>query len=108
MLGHTGKIEIVDILKSSHYCNQGKSNCFSISIFNDKGNNIECNLRFTIIQDSKLQMQHCLIMVLIYFDPVGKLEFTHYLFRKTRHFTRKGKGILKHKDIRPWHFKRST
>ena len=103
----TGKIEIVDDAEIfSLLLNSGKSNCFTINLFDDKGNILLCEpSEFTIIQGLKVANATLPYNIGIdLFDPsMGKIGvYTLKGLEKNTSLPAKGKGIFKtQKDIRP-------
>jgi len=103
----TGKIEIADDSEIfSLLLNQGKSNCFTISVLDEMGNNIQCEpSEFTIIQGFKVANATLPYNIGIdLFDPaMGKIGvYTLSGLEKNTTLPAKGKGIFKtQKDIRP-------
>ena len=103
----TGKIEIVDDAEIfSLLLNSGKSNCFSIVLFDDKGNILPCEpSEFTIIQGLKVANPTLPYNIGIdLFDPaMGKIGvYTLKGLEKNNSLPARGKGIFKtQKDIRP-------
>jgi len=103
----SGKIEIVDNAEIfSLLLNPGKSNCFTIALFDDKGNILPCEpSEFTIIQGLKVANATLPYNIGIdLFDPsMGKIGvYTLKGLEKNTSLPAKGKGIFKtQKDIRP-------
>jgi len=103
----SGKIEIVDDAEIfTLLLNSGKSNCFSIALFDDKGNILPCEPSdFTIIQGLKVANATLPYNIGIdLFDPsMGKIGvYTLKGLEKNTSLPAKGRGIFKtQKDIRP-------
>jgi len=103
----SGKIQIVDDAEIfTLLLNSGKSNCFSITLFDDKGNIIPCEpSEFTIIQGLKVANATLPYNIGIdLFDPaMGKIGvYTLKGLEKNTSLPAKGKGVFKtQKDIRP-------
>jgi len=103
----TGKIEIIDDVEIfSLLLNPSKSNCFTIAIFDEKGNILPCEpSEFTIIQGLKVANATLPYNIGIdLFDPaMGKIGvYTLKGLEKNTSLPAKGKGIFKtQKDIRP-------
>jgi len=103
----SGKIQIVDDAEVfSLILNSGKSNCFTIALFDDKGNILPCEpCEFTIIQGLKVANATLPYNIGIdLFDPaMGKIGvYTLKGLEKNTSLPAKGKGIFKtQKDIRP-------
>jgi len=103
----SGKIEIVDDAEIfSLLLNSGKSNCFTISLFDDKGNFLPCEpSELTIIQGLKVANATLPYNIGIdLFDPsIGKIGvYTLKGLEKNTSLPAKGKGTFKsQKDIRP-------
>ena len=103
----SGKIEIVDDAEIfTLLLNSSKSNCFTITLFDDKGNILPCEpSEFTIIQGLKVANATLPYNIGIdLFDPaIGKIGvYTLKGLEKNTSLPAKGKGIFKsQKDIRP-------
>ena len=103
----TGKIEVInDAEIFLLHLNSSKSNCFSITLFDDKGNVLPCEPSvFTIIQGLKVANATLPYNIGIdLFDPaMGKIGvYTLKGLEKNTSLPAKGKGIFKsQKDIRP-------
>lgn len=103
----SGKIEIVDDAEIfSLLLNPSKSNCFTITLFDEKGNILPCEpSEFTIIQGLKVANATLPYNIGIdLFDPaMGKIGvYTLKGLEKNTSLPAKGKGIFKtQKDIRP-------
>lgn len=103
----SGKIEIVDDAEIFFLLlNPSKSNCFTITLFDDKGNILPCEpFEFTIIQGLKVANATLPYNIGIdLFDPsMGKIGvYTLKGLEKNTSLPAKGKGSFKtQKDIRP-------
>lgn len=103
----SGKIEIVDDAEIfTLLLNSGKSNCFTIALFDERGNNLPCEpSEFTIIQGLKVANATLPYNIGIdLFDPaMGKIGvYTLKGLEKNSSLPAKGRGIFKtQKDIRP-------
>jgi molecular chaperone DnaK len=103
----SGKMEIVDDAEIfSLILNSGRSNCFTITLFDNKGNILQCEPdEFTIIQGLKVANATLPYNIGIdLFEPsIGKIGvYTLKGLEKNTSLPAKGKGIFKtQKDIRP-------